>query len=166
MQLKARGCTGEKPMGALAGPPLDAQKIHKLIYDTFSENRLRLLGYAISERMMVWDEYHTALIYLSKEDLLKFNYQVGDTEGMVNYPLSMEKINMSVLISEKDNLLRLSFRSKGDFSVNDLCRKHFNGGGHKNAAGGREANNIDAFIKKLKSILEDYKNDLDYKISL
>jgi phosphoesterase RecJ-like protein len=85
---------------------------------------------------------------------------------MVNYPLSMEKINMSVLISEKDNLLRLSFRSKGDFSVNDLCRKHFNGGGHKNAAGGREANNIDAFIKKLKSILEDYKNDLDYKISL
>ncbi|MBT3174712.1 MAG: bifunctional oligoribonuclease/PAP phosphatase NrnA [Lentimicrobiaceae bacterium] len=145
---------------------VDAQKIHKLIYDTFSENRLRLLGYAISERMMVWDEYHTALIYLSKEDLLKFNYQVGDTEGMVNYPLSMEKINMSVLISEKDNLLRLSFRSKGDFSVNDLCRKHFNGGGHKNAAGGREANNIDAFIKKLKSILEDYKNDLDYKISL
>lgn len=145
---------------------VDAQKIHKLIYDTFSENRLRLLGYAISEKMMVWDEYHTALIYLSKEDLSKFNYQVGDTEGMVNYPLSMEKVNMSVLISEKDNLLRLSFRSKGEFSVNDLCRKHFNGGGHKNAAGGRDADNIDAFIKKLKLILKEYKNDLDYKISL
>lgn len=145
---------------------VDAQKIHKLIYDTFSENRLRLLGFAISSRMLVWDEYHTALIYLTKADLRKYDYQVGDTEGLVNYPLSMSKINMSILITEKDNQLRLSFRSKGDFSVNDFCRNHFNGGGHKNAAGGKTTESVEEFISRLKTVLEDYKIALDYKLSL
>ncbi len=145
---------------------VDAQKIHKLIYDTFSENRLRLLGHAISNRMIVWKELHTALIFLSKSDLSKFNYQVGDTEGMVNYPLSMNDVNMSVLITEKDNLLRLSFRSKGSFSVNDLSRTHFKGGGHRNAAGGKSTENIDELTDRLKTILQDYKEDLDYTITL
>ncbi len=145
---------------------VDAQKIHKLIYDTFSENRLRLLGHAISNRMIVWKELHTALIYLNKSDLANFNYQVGDTEGMVNYPLSMNDVNMSLLITEKDNLLRLSFRSKGNFSVNDLSRAHFNGGGHKNAAGGKSTESIDELIDRLKSILQDYKEDLNYTITL
>jgi len=81
---------------------VDAEKIHKLIFDTYSENRLRLLGFAISNRMIVWDEFHTAIIYLTKSDLNKYNYQVGDTEGVVNYPLSMGKINLSILITEKD----------------------------------------------------------------
>lgn len=145
---------------------VDAQKIHKLIYDTFSENRLRLLGYAISNRMIVWKELHTALIYLNKSDLAKFNYQVGDTEGMVNYPLSMNDVNMSVLITEKDNMLRISFRSKGSFSVNDLSRAHFKGGGHKNAAGGKTTETIEELIARLKSILEGYKEELDYTITL
>ena len=117
---------------------VDAQKIHKLIYDTFSENRLRLLGFAISNRMIVWENLHTALIYLTKEDLHNFNYRVGDTEGLVNFPLSMEKINVSVLITEKENNIRLSFRSKGEFSVNDLAKKYFNGGGHKMLQEGRQ----------------------------
>lgn len=145
---------------------VDAQKIHKLIYDTFSENRLRLLGFAISNRMIVWKELHTALIYLKKSDLSKFDYQVGDTEGLVNYPLSMSDINMSVLISEKDNLLRISFRSKGDFSVNELSRKHFGGGGHRNAAGGKSTENTEELIKRLETILQDYKDELNYKIEL
>ena len=145
---------------------VDAQKIHKLIYDTFSENRLRLLGFAISQRMLVWDEFHTALIYLTKEDLRNHNYQVGDTEGMVNYPLSMNKVNMSVLITERDNQLRLSFRSKGKFSVNELCRNHFNGGGHRNAAGGKTQEDMETFISRLKKVLAEYKNDLDYRLEL
>jgi bifunctional oligoribonuclease and PAP phosphatase NrnA len=145
---------------------VDAQKIHKLIYDTFSENRLRLLGYSISKRMIVWEELHTALIYLTKSDLKEFDYQVGDTEGVVNYPLSMEKINMSVLITEKDNQLRLSFRSKGKFSVNNLSREHFNGGGHRNAAGGKTNEDIETLIARLKSVLENYKEHLNYKITL
>ncbi len=145
---------------------VDAQKIHKLIYDTFSENRLRLLGYSISHRMIVWEELHTAFIFLTKGDLKKYDYQVGDTEGVVNYPLSMDKINMSLLITEKEKQLRLSFRSKGDFSVNELSRKHFNGGGHRNAAGGKSNENIDEFIERLKSVLVEYKDELDYKMSL
>ncbi len=145
---------------------VNAEKIHKLIYDTYSENRLRLLGYSISNRMVVWDELRTALIYLTKNDLKKYNYQVGDTEGVVNYPLSMEKVNMSVLITERDNKLRLSFRSKGDFSVNDLARAHFNGGGHRNAAGGKTSEKMDELINRLKTVMESYKEQLNYTIAL
>jgi len=145
---------------------VNAEKIHKLIYDTYSENRLRLLGFAISNRMIVWEELNTAIIYLTKSDLKKYNYKIGDTEGVVNFPLSMAKINMSVLITEKDNVLRLSFRSKGSFSVNELSRSHFNGGGHRNAAGGKSNESINEFIDRLKTILSNYKNQLNYKISL
>ncbi len=144
---------------------VDVQKLHQLIYDTFSENRLRLLGYAIHKRMIVWEEFHTALIYLTREDLRGFNFQVGDTEGIVNYPLSMEKINQSILLTEKDKMIRMSFRSKGKFSVNDLVRSHFNGGGHMNAAGGKSFNTIEKTIEEVKKILPLYKNELDYILS-
>ncbi len=145
---------------------VDAQKIHKLIYDTFTESRLRLLGYAISNRMIVLEELHTAIIYLTKSDLKKYNYQVGDTEGVVNFPLSMAKINMAILITEKDNQLRMSLRSKGDFSVNELARSHFNGGGHRNAAGGKSTEKVDELIERIKMVMEDYKDQLNYTISL
>jgi len=145
---------------------VDAETIHKLIYDTYTENRLRLLGFAISNRMIVWEKFHAAIIYLTKSDLKKYNYQVGDTEGLVNFPLQMDKVNMSVLITDKDNLLRLSFRSKGKFSVNELARAHFNGGGHKNAAGGKTTENMDTLISRLENVLENYKNQLNYQIKL
>jgi len=144
---------------------MDVEKIHRLIYDTFSENRLRLLGFAISNRMLVWDEFHTAIIYLTKADLAKYNYSVGDTEGVVNYPLMMKKVNMSILITEKDNKLRLSFRSKGEFSVNLLTRKHFNGGGHRNAAGGNMSMSTDAFLAELKKVLPLYRDELNYELA-
>ena len=151
--------------GELIARGVQPDLIHKLVYDTFTENRLRLLGYALSERLLVWESLHTAVISLNRDDLDRFDYQVGDTEGLVNYPLSMEKINLSVLITEKDNALRLSFRSKGDFSVNLLARKHFDGGGHKNAAGGNSRLTMKETIKELKSVLERYKSELDYKLS-
>jgi len=140
-------------------------KIHKLIYDTFSENRLRLLGYGISNRMLVWEGLRTALIYYTAEDLSKFNDQVGDTEGVVNYPLSMEKINMSILLTEREKNIRISFRSKGDFSVNDLARNHFNGGGHKNAAGGKSFVSMEQTIEKIKTVVETYRKALDYQLT-
>ena len=143
---------------------VDTEQIHKLIYDTFSEDRLRLLGHAISNRLVVWDEFHTALIYLTKEDLKKHNYKVGDIEGVVNYPLMMEKINMAVLLTERDRQIRLSFRSKGEFSVNDLARKYFNGGGHRNAAGGRMFIGMQETISKIKAVLPEYKEQLDFQI--
>jgi phosphoesterase RecJ-like protein len=78
----------------------------------------------------------------------------------------MKKINMSVLVTEKENQLRLSFRSKGDFSVNKLAREHFNGGGHKNAAGGKTTESIDQLIERLKTVMHDNKQNLNYSISL
>ena len=130
--------------------------IHQLVYDTFSEDRLRLLGYSIN-KMEVLDDYATAIIALSKSELESFNYRVGDTEGIVNYPLSLEKIRMSVLITERQDQIRLSFRSKGDFSVHELANKHFRGGGHTNAAGGTTTDTLDETVQRLKSVLPDYK---------
>ena len=150
---------------ALIETGIDAENIHRLVYDTFTEHRLRLLGYAISERMLVWPELHAAVIYLTKEDLKKFNFRVGDTEGIVNYPLSMDDVNLSVLVTEKERKIKLSLRSKGSFSVNDMARAHFNGGGHRNAAGGQITGSMGGALEKIKAALEPHKKDLNYKMS-
>ena len=135
-------------------------QIHQLIYDTFSEDRLRLLGYAISNKMEVLDDYATAIISLNKEELARFNYQVGDTEGVVNYPLSMEKMVMSVLVTERQGVIRFSFRSKGNFSVHELAQKYFNGGGHTNAAGGTLCCSMEEALDLLYRILPEYQEML------
>ena len=144
---------------------LDAAKIHRLIYDTFSENRLRLLGHAITNKMIVWDDLHTALIYLTAEDLNNFKYQVGDVEGVVNFPLMLNKINMSILLPEREKMIRLSFRSKGEFSVNHLARRHFKGGGHRNAAGGKSFLTMEETIENIESVIRQYQSSLDFKIT-
>ncbi len=144
---------------------VDAAKVHEMVYDTYSENRLRLLGFALSSRLLVWYDLHTAVIYLTKNDLRKYHYEVGDTEGLVNYGLSMEKINLAVLLTEKDNQIRISFRSKGNFSVNRLASDFFNGGGHKNASGGNTKTGMEETIRKLKDVLQLFKDELDYTVS-
>lgn len=136
--------------------------IHQRIYDSFTENRLRLLGYAINNKMEVLPDYAVAIISLTKKELDCFNYQVGDTEGVVNFPLSIKKIKMSVLITERSDQIRLSFRSKGSFSVHELANKHFKGGGHTNAAGGSTIGiDMKTTIKRLKDVLSEYE-DLRY----
>ncbi len=129
---------------------IDSEKIHQLIYNTFTENRLRLLGYCLSERLTVLKEKRTAYIYLTKEDLNRFNYQTGDTEGVVNYALSIEDIEIAALFTERDDLIRISLRSKGDFSVNDFARKYFDGGGHKRAAGGNSYESMQNTLKRFE----------------
>lgn len=141
----------------LSSTTIDYKKIHQNIYNTSTENRLRLLGFLINDRMTILEEYNTAYIYASKADLERFNYQIGDTEGVVNYPLTIANIKMSVLFTEKQDVIRLSFRSKDDFSVNDLSRKHFNGGGHLNAAGGTLYCSLEEAIEKFKLVLPEYK---------
>ena len=136
-------------------------QMHQLIYDTFSEDRLRLLGYSISNKMEVLDEYSTAIIALSKEELAQFNYQVGDTEGVVNFPLSIKKICMSVLVTERQGVIRFSFRSKGSFSVHELANKYFNGGGHTNAAGGTLTCNLEQALEQLHQVLPEYQEKLN-----
>ncbi len=143
---------------------VDAEKLHGLIYDTFSESRLRLLGFAFSSRMLTFPEFRTAIISFSKEDLQKFNYKSGDTEGIVNFPLSINDINVSIFITEREDIIRISFRSKGDFAVNKIAQKYFDGGGHKNAAGGNSKLTMDETIKKIKEILPLYQHELNYDI--
>jgi bifunctional oligoribonuclease and PAP phosphatase NrnA len=145
---------------------IDAERIHRLIYDTLTENKLRLLGHAITNRMLVMEEYRTAIITLTKADLKQFDYQIGDTEGIVNFPLSMAKINLAVLITEKKDHVRLSFRSKGVFSVNDFAREHFEGGGHHNAAGGNSSLSMKDTVNVLIKLLPSVIQDLDYQYDL
>lgn len=140
---------------------IDPEHIHRLVYDTYSENRLRLLGYCLSVKLTVLPEFSTAYIALSKDELDRFHHQVGDTEGVVNYALSIENIKIAILMTERKDRIRLSFRSKGDISVNRIAREHFNGGGHKNAAGGDSFVSLDDTIIKLKEVLEQYKEEIN-----
>ncbi|NQV02824.1 MAG: DHH family phosphoesterase [Bacteroidia bacterium] len=116
-------------IAALFKRGIDGEYIHRLIYDTYSEHRLRLLGYSLSDKLVVLPELHTAYIYLSADDLERFQYQIGDTEGVVNYALSIEGVNLAALFSERDHSIRISLRSKGNFSVEKLASECFEGGG-------------------------------------
>jgi phosphoesterase RecJ-like protein len=134
---------------------IEKDRIFNLVYNNFSADRLRLQGLALDRRMIILPEFRTAYIFLTKEDLIQYNNRKGDTEGFVNMPLSIKDIDFTALFIEKDRYIKLSFRSKGDFSVNDFARIHFKGGGHRNAAGGEHYdtldNTIEYFLKALKS---------------
>ena len=135
---------------------VDTPKIQNLIYDNSSEHRLRLLGFSLTERLEINQKYSTAIIGLDASDLEEHNFQAGDTEGIVNYPLSISSVKMSVLITEKKGQVRMSFRSKGDVPVHDIANKYFKGGGHKNAAGGISALSVRETVTYLKSILPEF----------
>jgi len=147
-------------IAALFRRGIDGERIHRLIYDTYSEHRLRLLGYSLSENLVVLPEFHTAYIYLTSEDLERFHYQVGDTEGVVNYALSIEGINMAALFSERDNSIRISFRSKGNFSVERIASDYFDGGGHANASGATSYLSMEETVKKFRDLLPHYREAL------
>jgi phosphoesterase RecJ-like protein len=140
---------------------IDPEHIHRLVYDTYSENRLRLLGYCLSDKLTILSEFSTAYIALSKEELDRFHHQVGDTEGIVNYALSIENIKIAILLTERKDRIRLSFRSKGDLSVNNIAREHFNGGGHKNAAGGDSFVSLDRTIAMVREVLVQYREEIN-----
>ncbi len=139
---------------------IDKDAIHAKIYHDFSANRIQLLGFALKDRMKIFPELHTAYIYLSQKDLDKYYHQVGDTEGFVNIPFSISGIVFSVLFIEKDDHIKLSLRSKGTFSVNNFSGKHFNGGGHDNAAGGKSFSNLQEAIRSFEQVLPLYKSQL------
>jgi phosphoesterase RecJ-like protein len=136
-------------------------EVAKKIYDTNSLERLRLTGYALSQKLVVLPEYKTAYMTLTWEELRQFGSQTGDTEGLVNYGLSIKGIKMAVLMYDRKEEIKLSFRSLADFDVNALARKHFEGGGHKNASGGQSKQNLEETLKKFLAILPEYKSDLN-----
>ena len=139
----------------------EGTQIHHRIYDTNSPSRLHLLGCAL-KNMVILEHYHTAYITLSQEELDQNNYQKGDTEGFVNYGLTLEGIRFAVIFIEnkEEGILKISFRSVGDFSVNDFARKHFHGGGHTNAAGGKSDDTLEDTITYFTSLLQQYKPQL------
>lgn len=126
------------------------------VYDTFSYDRMRLMGYLLNEKMVYLPEYNTTYASLTLNELEKFNYTTGDHEGFVNLLLSIKGVKLALMYLERNDHVKVSLRSKGDFSVNDMARKHFNGGGHKNAAGGEEKCSVDKAIEHLLSVLPDY----------
>lgn len=136
------------------------EQVHEEIYDNFLENRLRFIGFALLNRMEVLYEYNTAIMYITRGDLHHFSIKTGDTEGLVNYLLSMQGIRFAGLVIDRDEERKWSFRSKGDFDVNTFARLHFEGGGHKNAAGGRSSDSIEMNVKKFRDILPSYQNQL------
>ncbi len=143
---------------------LIAAEVHKKVYHSMTESRFRLMGFSINDRLQIIEKYNTAIIVLTKTDLLNFDYQIGDTEGFVNLPLSIDSIKLSILITEKKDHIHLSLRSKGTFSVNDMARKHFNGGGHINAAGGRIYASLQQSIDDIIAILPEFEAQLTNEI--
>ncbi len=130
--------------------------IHQAIYDTQTENRLRLTGYALSEKLVVNHANHYAYIALSEEELLRFQHQPGDTEGLVNQALSMQGIQIAAFFRQTSDLtaVKCSFRSKGDWDVNVFARSHWNGGGHRNAAGGKLVGSLEEAIHLFNELMQ------------
>jgi phosphoesterase RecJ-like protein len=141
----------------------DNSKVSRLIYDTNSLNRLKFLGFALSERLKVFEENHAAYFAISKEDLARFDSKTGDTEGIVNYALSIDGITMAALITEREDGVKLSLRSIGNFEVNKLAAHYFNGGGHKNAAGGKSDYDFKETVALFEKIIKNYKEELKNK---
>lgn len=139
---------------------VDDYLLQDLIFNSLKEKHLRLLGYCLYHRMEILEEYNTGIITLTKEDYANFDIQRGDTEGIVNYLLKIRNVRLAAFITEQPTIVKLSLRSKGDFSVQEIARKHFKGGGHKNAAGGASFRSLRATVNRFKAILPEYQKQL------
>ena len=139
---------------------IDVSSIHRRIFDNVSLDKFRLLGYVLNEKLNVLPDYKFAYITLTDAELKRYRSKTGDTEGMVNYALSVDGVVMAAILIDRVEEIRISFRSIGNFSVRDLSSAHFNGGGHRNAAGGRSSLSLQETEQKLLSILPQYQQQL------
>lgn len=139
---------------------IEKEKILNVLYNNFSADRMRLQGMALNNRMTVLPHLNTAYITLTREDLKEYHHVKGDTEGFVNLPLSIKGIVFSVLLVEKENFVKLSFRSKGNFPSNQFASTYFSGGGHLNASGGEYYDTLDNTIRYFLKVLEENKKML------
>lgn len=134
----------------------ESNLIFDSIYDNYSENRTRFIGYCLNEKLQIFHEYKTALICVTAEELKRFNIIVGDSEGLVNYGLSIKGIKFSVLVIDRTVACKMSFRAKGNFPANEFARKYFNGGGHFSAAGGESKDTLENVEAKVKHGIYEY----------
>lgn len=139
---------------------LEHSHVHEELFDNFLESRFRFFGHVLLNRMEVFYEYNTALISIPQADLIKFNVKTGDTEGLVNFPLSIQGIKLAAIIIDRGEERKSSFRSKGGFDVNTFARKYFNGGGHFNAAGGFNKEPLEEVVAKFKEAMKENASEL------
>lgn len=147
-------------VGDLMNYDIEKDRIYSNVYDAFSEDRMRLQGYCMQEKMVVLPEFHTAYISLTDEELQKFNHRKGDTEGFVNIPFSVKGIKFTALFVEKKDRIKASFRSRGKFPVNLVASEHYHGGGHINAAGGDSFLTMKETLSGFESLLPGYSKML------
>lgn len=136
------------------------EEVQQQVYNNFSEDRMRLVGHALATKMKVFPEYRSAFISLTRSELNQFKYKIGDTEGLVNYPLSIKNIVFSALLIENTDYVKVSLRSTGNFPANKICEKYFNGGGHINAAGGKSYATLSQTEDKFVEIIQKLQNEL------
>lgn len=129
--------------------------VHDQLFDNFLENRLRFVGHVLLHRMEIYYEYNTVLIAIPKSDLLRYDIRTGDTEGLVNYPQSIQGIKLVALVIDRDEERKWSFRSKGDFDCNSFARKYFEGGGHFNASGGRSSDSLEKTVQRFREVMKE-----------
>lgn len=146
--------------GELIEIGVQTNDIHRKIFDNNSLERMQFLGFAISQKLVYLPQYRVSYIAISKEELARFGSKNGDTEGIVNYGLSIKGVQMTAMFVERDDMIRISFRSVKDFSVSEFARNYFSGGGHKNAAGGRSYDNLSKTLEKFLSLLPQYQPQL------
>ena len=148
-------------VGELIIKGADKEKINDSLFNNFSEKRIRLLGYCLSEKMETFPQFKSALIWLTANELKQYDFHPGDTEGFVNYPLSIKGIVFSAFFMEKNGIVKISFRSKGNFATNEFSGTHFNGGGHRNASGGETKLPIKEALALFRSLLPAYGQQLN-----
>jgi phosphoesterase RecJ-like protein len=144
----------------LIGIGADNSKISRLIYDTNSVNRLKFIGFAITRRLTIMQDLQTAYFAISKKDLRKYCSQTGDTEGLVNYALSLDGIKIAALFTEREDGIKISFRSTEDIAVNKFAASYFDGGGHKNASGGKSQLTLQDTTEKFETLIKENYNSL------
>ncbi len=144
-----------KMVAKLKDRGLEHSHVHEELFDNFLENRFRFIGNVLLNRMEIFYEYNAALIAIPQTDLVKYDMRTGDTEGIVNYPLSIKGIKLAAVIIDRGEERKSSFRSKGGFDVNTFARKNFNGGGHFNAAGGFNKEPLEEVVEKFKQAMQE-----------
>jgi phosphoesterase RecJ-like protein len=132
---------------------MDDYMLQIRLFNSMTEKQLRLLGHCLANRMELLSEYHAGIIWLDKEDFKQWAIGRGDTEGIVNYILMARNMKMAVFITEQQNVTKLSFRSKGNINVQEICSTYFNGGGHRNASGGQLKASLEETIAKVREII-------------
>ena len=147
-------------VGDLMKHGLDKDRIYSNVYDAFSEDRMRLQGYCMQEKMVILPRYRTGYISITDEELKRFNHRKGDTEGFVNIPFSVKGVRFTALFVEKKDRIKVSFRSRGNFPVNRIATEHYQGGGHINAAGGDSFLSMEETLARFESLLPGYEKML------